>query len=87
VKNTLVYWCSKRQVTIATSITVAEYFALYEATTKCICLRNLMADIDLPQTGPTLIREDNQTAIKLAKNETSHKKTKYITVKYHYSKE
>jgi hypothetical protein len=87
VENTLVYWCSKRQVTIATSTTVAEYFAFYEATTECVCLRNLMTDIGLPQTGPTLIREDNQTVIKLTEDETSHKKTKHIAVKYHYSKE
>jgi hypothetical protein len=87
VENALVYWCSKRQVTIATSTTVAEYFALYEATTECVCLRNLMADIGLSQIGPTLIREDNQIAIKLAENEMSHKRTKHIAVKYHYSKE
>jgi hypothetical protein len=41
----------------------------------------------LPQTGSTLIREDNQTAIKLAEDETFHKRTKHIAVKYHYSKE
>jgi hypothetical protein len=33
------------------------------------------------------IREDNQTAIKLVEDETSHKRTKYIAVKYYYSKE
>jgi hypothetical protein len=87
VENALVYWCSKRQVTIATSTIVAKYFALYEATTECVCLRNLMVDIGLPQTGPILIREDNQTTIKLAEDETFHKKTKYIAIKYHYSKE
>jgi hypothetical protein len=59
VENTLVYWCFKRQVTIATSTTVAEYFAFYKVTTECVCLRNLMVDIDLPQTGSTLIRKDN----------------------------
>jgi hypothetical protein len=87
VENALVYWCSKRQVTIATSTTVAKYFALYEATTECVCLRNLMVDIGLPQTGSTLIRKDNQIVIKLAEDETSHKRTKHIAVKYHYSKE
>jgi hypothetical protein len=87
VENALVYWCSKRQVTIATSTTVAKYFTLYKATTECVYLRNLMADIGLSQTGPTLIREDNQTTIKLAEDETFHKRTKHITVKYHYSKE
>jgi hypothetical protein len=87
IDDSLIYWCSKRQSTVATSTTVAEYFTLYKATTECICLCNLMADIDIPQKGPTIIREDNQTTIKLAEDETSHKRTKHIAVKYYYSKE
>jgi uncharacterized beta-barrel protein YwiB (DUF1934 family) len=39
------------------------------------------------QKRPTTIQENNQTAIKLAEDETSHKRTKHIVVKYHYSKE
>jgi hypothetical protein len=57
--DSLIYWCSKRQLTVATSTTAAEYFALYKAITECVCLRNLMADIGIPQKGPTTIREDN----------------------------
>jgi hypothetical protein len=87
IDDSLIYWCSKRQSIVATSTTVAKYFALYEATTECIYLRNLIADIDISQKGPTTIREDNQTVIKLAEDETSHKRTKHITVKYHYFKE
>jgi hypothetical protein len=87
VDDSLIYWCSKRQSTIATSTTVAEYFALYEVTTECICLHNLMADISISQKGLMTIWEDNQTAIKLAEDETLHKRTKHIAVKYHYSKE
>jgi hypothetical protein len=45
IDDSLIYWCSKRQLTVATSTTVAEYFALYKTTTECVCLRNLMADI------------------------------------------
>jgi hypothetical protein len=46
-----------------------------------------MTDIGISQKGPTTIREDNQIAIKLVEDETSHKRTKHIAVKYHYSKE
>jgi hypothetical protein len=46
-----------------------------------------MADIGISQKGLTTIRKDNQTAIKLAEDKTSHKRTKHIMVKYHYSKE
>jgi hypothetical protein len=87
IDDSLIYWCYKRQSIVATSTIVAEYFALYEATTECVCLHNLMADIGISQKGLTTIQEDNQTAIKLAENETSHKRTKHIAMKYHYSKE
>jgi hypothetical protein len=83
----LIYWASKRQSTVATSTTVAEYFALYEATTETVCLCSLLKDLHLPQPGTTVIYEDNQSAIRLADNETSHKRTKHIAVKYHYTKE
>jgi hypothetical protein len=59
IDDSLIYWCSKRQSTVATSTTVAKYFALYEATTECICLHNLMADIGISQKEPTTIRKDN----------------------------
>jgi hypothetical protein len=70
---------------MATSTTVVEYFALYKATMKCVCLRNFMTDIGILQKESTTIREDNQTAIKLTKNKISHKRTKHIAVKYYYS--
>jgi hypothetical protein len=85
--NNLISWCSKRQVTIATSTTVAEYFALYEATIETVCLRAQLKDLSLPQHAPTILFEDNQTAIRLAADETSHKRTKHIDVKYRYTKE
>jgi hypothetical protein len=46
-----------------------------------------MTDIGISQKELTTIREDNQTAIKLAEDEMSHKRTKHIVVKYYYSKE
>ena len=87
LEGNLIDWCSKRQPTIATSTTVAEYYALYEATTEAVWLRAILSDLSLPQQSPTLIREDNQTAIKLADDEASHKRTKHISVKYHYTEE
>jgi hypothetical protein len=87
LNSSLIVWCSKKQVTIATSTTVAEYFAMYEATTEAVCLRNLLDDLQIPQKDPTVLREDNQTAIKLAEDEASHKRTKHIDVKYKYTRE
>ena len=87
IDSCLVVWCSKKQVTIATSTSVAKYFAMYEATTEAVCLCNLLDDLQIPQKGPTLLCEDNQTAIKLAEDKTSHKRTKHIDVKYKYMHE
>ena len=83
----LIGWCSKKQTVVATSTTVAEYIALYEATTEAIALCMTLADLGLIQSSPTVIKEDNQTAIKLAEDAATHKRTKNIDVKYHYSKE
>jgi len=60
---------------------------MYEATTETVCLRNLLDDLQIPQKRPTLLREDNQSAIKLAEDEASHKRTKHIDVKYKYTRE
>src|SRR5271163_2789838 len=68
-------------------MTVAEYFALYEATTEAVCLKMLLNDLHFPQKDITKIYADNQTTIKLTEDETSHKRIKHITVKYRYTKE
>lgn len=50
----LINWCSKKQPTVATSTTVAEYMVLYKATTEAIWLQKLSNDLSVSQ-GPTLI--------------------------------
>ena len=87
LSNHTITWCSKKQPTVATSTAHAEYIALYEASTETSCLRTLLAQVKIPQAKATIIKEDNQTAIRLAEDDASHKRTKHIDVKYHYSKE
>ena len=52
-----------------------------------MCLRNLLDYLQIPQKDPTVLQEDNQTAIKLAEDKASHKCTKHIDVKYKYMRE
>ena len=87
LENSLIVWCSKKQPTVATLTTVAEYIALYEATTESVCLRHLLSDLLIPQKSAAILRENNQTAIKLSEDEASHKRTKHIDVKYRYTRE
>lgn len=44
----------------------------------------MLKDFGIEQTKPTIMYEDNQSAIKLVKNGESKNKTKYVDVKYHF---
>ena len=55
LEGCLIVWCLKRQSTIATFTTVAEYFTLYEATTEAVCLKTLLSDLHLVQGSLMII--------------------------------
>ena len=76
VANSTVSWCSKKQATVAKSITEAEYVALSQATQEAIYLRKLLADLGYKADSPTVLKEDNQGAIELPRNPRFHNRTK-----------
>ena len=82
----LVSWSSKKQATVALSSTEAEYMALTHATKEAIWLRSLISELktELRLTEPTLIYEDNQSCIALAKNPVQHARTKHIDIQHHF---
>ena len=57
------------------------------ATKKIVWLRRLLASIGYPQTDPTPLFGDNQSAIRLVKNPEYHKRTKHIDIQYHFIRE
>jgi len=77
-------WLSKKQPFVTLSTAEAEYVALGAATQEVVWLRRLLSDIKAPPKTPTIIREDNQGAIAIAKNSISHVRTKHIDIKFHY---
>jgi hypothetical protein len=83
----LISWSSQKQPIIALSSTEAEYIALASAARESIWLRRFLNEIGLEQSGPSEIRVDNQSAIKLAHNPEFHKRSKHIEVKYHFTRE
>ena len=80
-------WVSKKQPVVALSTTEAEYIALSSATQDAVWLRRLMCDFTAVLQSPTVIKEDNQGTIAIAKNPTSHSRTKHIDIKYHFVRE
>jgi len=60
-------WKSKKQTAVALSTAEAEYIALVSATQEAVCLRRLLTEKCNP-LGPTVLHEDNQSAMTLAQN-------------------
>ena len=78
---------SKRQATVALSLTEVEYMALSQATREAIWLRTLLAELNYNQEHATTLFEDNQSAIALAKNPVHHVRSKHIDIQHHYIRE
>ncbi|PKU77504.1 putative mitochondrial protein [Dendrobium catenatum] len=82
--NTIISWSAKKQVTVAKSSTEAEYRSISSATSEVIWLRRLLAELRIPQIGPTPLHCDNTSAIALANNPIFHARTKHIEIDYHF---
>ena len=80
-------WRSKKQSCVALSTAEAEYMALSSAAQVAVWLRELCKDLNSELTNPTVIFEDNQAAIKMAKNPQYHGRSKHISIKYHFIRE
>ena len=80
-------WKSKRQPTVALSTAEAEYMALSMATQTAIWIRKLLNDFDVASEVPTVIYEDNQGCIAMAKNPVNHERTKHIDIRYNFVRE
>ena len=82
-----VSWLSKKQAIVALSTSEAEYVAVSTATQEAVWLRRLLLDLKSPLDCPTVIMEDNQGAIAIARNPIVQTRTKHIDIKYHYVRE
>ena len=79
-----VSWRSKKQTCVALSTAEAEYMALASAAQEAMWLRQITTDLKNKPTGATVIFEDNQSAICIAKNPQFHGRSKHI---YHFIRE
>ncbi len=80
-----VSWLSKKQGPVNSRSRVC--CALSSATQEAVWIRRLLNDLGVPQDRPTVLMEDNQGAICIAKNPVSSSRTKHINVRYHYIRE
>ena len=87
IGDSMVTWTSKKQLTVAKSSTEAEYVALSLATQEAIWIRQLLKDVGMFIGLPTIIYEDNNSAIELSKNSKFHNRTKHIDISHHFIRE
>ena len=77
-------WKSCKQTCVALSTAEAEYVALSAAAQEAMWLQRLVSDLLNKSIQETVIFEDNQSAICLAKNQQVHGRSKHIDIKYHF---
>ena len=75
------------QKCVTASSAEAEYVGLFEAGKYIVWLRQLMAELGHPQSKPTTLYTDNQSAMLMAKGRGQHRKTKHVDMRYHYTRE
>ena len=79
-----VSWYSKLQAIVTLSSTEAEYVALTEAFKEVLHLRQLLSDLRLLPSAPTVIYEDNQATLRISRAFYTSRRTKHISVRYHW---
>ena len=82
-----VLWLSKRQSVVALSTAEAEYVAAFDATREAAWLRQLYLDITGCECTPLTLYIDNTSAICIANNSATTKRSKHMDVRYHYVRE
>jgi hypothetical protein len=80
-------WSSKRQSTVATSSTEAEYMACCHASKEAVWLCMLLHAVGHTQRKATNIQCDNQGALILTADPSFHSRAKHIDVQYHFSRD
>ena len=78
---------SRKQSVVALSSCEAEYMAISSAVQEIIYIRQILVDLYLRQTSPTILACDNAAAIQLTSNETHQQRAKHISIRYHFNRE
>lgn len=80
-------WTTRKQATVSLSSTEAEYVVVTQATCEIRWIQSILDELQNPYKKPTIICEDNQGCIEIAKHPQDHKRMKHVDVKFHFIKE
>ena len=86
--RSLLTWRSKMQKSIALSTAEAEYYSVSEMAIEMIYLRNLLANMGLPQEDYTEVFEDNTACIEWSNHVLGgRERAKHIDIRKHFAHE
>ena len=77
-------WSSKKQATVALSISEAEYIAAIHAAKQVIWQCSLLRELNFPIPTTSTIFLDNQAAISIAHHPKFHTQMKHIDIAHHF---
>lgn len=80
-----VSWCARIQKSAVGSSTEAEYIAAYVTTLQCRWLRQFLTELGIKHR--INLRVDNQSAISIARNAVSTKRSRHYEIKWHVFRE
>jgi len=80
-------WRSTKQTSVALSTAEAEYVSPSSATQEVMWLQRLTSELKNEPTKATVLYEDNQSAIAMARNTQFHGRTKHIAIRHHFIRE
>ena len=81
--NKLVSWFSKKQTSVATSTTEAEYMAAGSCCAQILWLKQQLKDYGIPVSKVPIFC-DNTSAIALTVNPVYHTRCKHIDIRHHF---
>ena len=73
-----IHWFSKTQRSVSLSSAEAEYFGAMLAAREVLFVRDLLVDLNLRPSGPTLLCSDSKSAVNMSLDPVAFKKTKHI---------
>jgi hypothetical protein len=83
LERSLVSWSSKKQNSVALSITEAEYIAVDSYCVQILWMKATLNDFGIKFKQVSLLC-DNESAIKLTNNPVQYARTKHIDVRHHF---